>query len=184
MTVNILLFLPLSSIVLRDKNIIGFLLFVIIMLFCPILLIIDSITEIYDSLSTITIDENGVKSENKYHKEALTWEEVKDYGIFNKNGELLTGKYIYFSGRKFSYKDKNNLNNFAKILKIPNYPFWTSGHSIWLPAYIKKKQAQSKEDIIIYFRYTDERWKYICSLDFFKEKQAECGELERKQKYT
>ncbi len=155
------------------KNSIILLFMVLIVLLILFFSIIGTITDIYDLLSTVTINEYGIDFSNKYHKEVLSWDEVKDYGIFDfQYMGIIHYRYIYFSGHKILRKSKKDPFELAKILGIRMYRYAKRGYPMFLPSYIRKKRNQKKEDIIICFRYTDEWMKYISSLEFFKEKQA------------
>ncbi len=162
------------SFIIKDKDSLIDLFSISIMLLVLFFLffgIVGIITDIYDACSTIIIDEHGIECRNKYHKEVLTWNEVKDFGVFNCQCGDFHYQYIYFSGHRFLRKAKKDPYELAKILGIRMYRYAKRGYPMFLPSYIRKKRNQKKEDIIICFRYTDEWWEYICSLDFFKEKQ-------------
>ncbi len=114
------------------------------------------ITDMCDFLSIIEIDEKSITNKNRYYEEVLLWEEVKDYGIvWGNNGHYSPTRYIYFSGRKFSRKYKSS-KRFAENLGVPTYRPKKLRHPVFLSTYIRKKQNQKKEDIVIFFHYTDE----------------------------
>ena len=125
-------------------------------------------TVLCDSTCVVTIDENGVRNRNRFYEEYLAWEEVKDYGVIEKRG-----KFIYFSGRRFSSKERLHLHKV--VLIRPESVLETA----WYPSVIRKRNNQRKKDIIIRMEYTDERWEYICSLASHRKKVFEkrLGEL-------
>lgn len=107
-------------------------------------------TFLYDSTCVVTIDEKGVRNRNRFYEEYLAWEEIKDYGVVDKHG-----KNIYFSGRRFSSKERLHLD------KVVLLRYGSILEEAWYPAAIRGKRNQKKEDIIIRIEYTDERWRYI-----------------------
>lgn len=109
-----------------------------------------------DSTCVVTIDENGVRNRNRFYEEYLAWEEIKDYGFLY--GQGWSYKKIYFSGRRFTSKERQRLHKVALIRTE------SALELMWYPAVIRRKKNQKKKDIIIRMEYTDERWKYICSL--------------------
>lgn len=141
-----------------------FIIFLLIMECGGICLISLFLCFFYQDMCTIIIDEKGVVSRNLFHEEHLKWDEIRDYGFIETYPQV-----IYFSGRRFPVKVKRNCDilrkEFGKGEKFCE--------TVWLPALIQKKRNQKKEDIVITFKYTSERWEYICSMTFYRKELLE-----------